>query len=81
MSTIEKRLRRSYTEILNVKPDDITDKSTIESIGADSLDDIELLMRVEDDFGIEIIESDWGDSETTFADRVDLITRIVEKGK
>ena len=44
---------------LNVDKDEVTqDASFVEDLGADSLDQVELVMRLEEEFGIEIPDED-----------------------
>lgn len=44
---------------LNIKADKITGKSNIiEDLGADSLDVVELLMTLEDDFGVAVTDEE-----------------------
>lgn len=46
------------TEKLNIDRGLITPDATLQSLGADSLDIVELIMRFEDQFGIEINDED-----------------------
>lgn len=41
-------------EILNISPDDIKPTSSFEQLGADSLDRLEIVMKLEEVFGIDI---------------------------
>jgi len=43
---------------LGFATEDLTLESTLEDMGADSLDAVELIMAIEEEFGIEISESD-----------------------
>ena len=53
-STFEK-VREIIANQLSVKPEQITEKSNIaEDLGADSLDLVEILMSLEDEFGVSI---------------------------
>jgi len=53
--TIEQRVRAIITEQLGVNPDQVTpDAKFIEDLGADSLDTVELVMALEEEFGQEI---------------------------
>ena len=42
------------SETLNIEKDSITPDSTFEKLGADSLDMLEIIMKLEEQFGIEI---------------------------
>ena len=54
MSTFEK-VRDIVVDQLGVEPDEVAIESTfIDDLGADSLDIVELIMAVEEEFGIEI---------------------------
>ena len=53
--TIEQRVKDIIVEQLGVKPDQVTpDAKFIEDLGADSLDTVELVMALEEEFGIEV---------------------------
>ena len=53
--TIEERVKKVIEEQLSVNQDQITrDASFIDDLGADSLDTVELVMALEEEFGIEI---------------------------
>ncbi len=56
---IEKRVKEIIKEKLGVDDSEITDeKNFIEDLRADSLDTVELIMAFEDEFGIQIQDSD-----------------------
>ena len=53
--SIEQRVKAIITEQLGVNPDQVTpDAKFIEDLGADSLDTVELVMALEEEFGHEI---------------------------
>jgi acyl carrier protein len=53
--TIEQRVKDIIVEQLGVNPDQVTpDAKFIEDLGADSLDTVELVMALEEEFGHEI---------------------------
>ena len=55
MSDIEQRVKKIIAEQLGVAEDQVTnEKSFVNDLGADSLDTVELVMALEDEFGIEI---------------------------
>ena len=57
--TIEQRVKDIIVEQLGVNPDQVTPEAKfIEDLGADSLDTVELVMRFEEEFGIEIPDED-----------------------
>ncbi|MHC6224714.1 acyl carrier protein [Pseudomonas sp. X10] len=55
MSTIEERVKKIVAEQLGVKEEEVTvEKSFVEDLGADSLDTVELVMALEEEFETEI---------------------------
>ena len=57
--SIEDRIRTIIAEQLGVKPEQITPEAKfIEDLGADSLDTVELVMALEEEFGNEIPDED-----------------------
>ena len=54
-TSIEDRIKKIVVDQLGVKPDQITPEAKfIEDLGADSLDTVELVMALEEEFGNEI---------------------------
>lgn len=52
---IAKRVKSIILEKLDVEEDDITDDAAfIDDLGADSLDTVEMIMELEDEFDLEI---------------------------
>jgi len=55
MSSIEERVKKIVVEQLGVEEDQVTaDASFIDDLGADSLDTVELVMALEEEFDCEI---------------------------
>ena len=55
MSDIEARVKKIIAEQLGVAEEDVKSaKAFVADLGADSLDTVELVMALEDEFGIEI---------------------------
>ena len=53
------RVRAIIAEQLGVKLEEVTDAASfVEDLGADSLDTVELVMALEEEFGIEIPDED-----------------------
>ncbi|KAG0452613.1 hypothetical protein HPP92_024982 [Vanilla planifolia] len=55
----------------------VTGESTFSALGADSLDTVEIVMSLEEAFGISV-EEDSAQSITTVQDAADLIEKLVE---
>jgi len=56
---VASRVRAIIAEQLGVKLEEVTDSASfIEDLGADSLDTVELVMALEEEFGIEIPDED-----------------------
>ena len=69
--TIEQRVKDIIVEQLGVKADQVTPEAKfIEDLGADSLDIVELVMALEDEFGIEIPDED-AEKITTVQNAID----------
>jgi acyl carrier protein len=55
MSNIEDRVRKIVAEQLGVKEDEVSNESSfVDDLGADSLDTVELVMALEEEFDTEI---------------------------
>lgn len=55
MSSIEERVAKIIVEQLGVKPEDVKPAASfVEDLGADSLDTVELVMALEEEFETEI---------------------------
>ena len=55
MSSVEERVRKIVVEQLGVKEDEVkNDASFVDDLGADSLDTVELVMALEEEFDTEI---------------------------
>ena len=52
------KLKEIIKEELGFKIDSLTAESTLENMGADSLDAVELIMAIEEEYDIQITEED-----------------------
>jgi acyl carrier protein len=70
---IADKVKSIIAEQLGVKPEEVTPTSSfIDDLGADSLDTVELVMALEEEFGIEIPDED-AEKITTVGDAVKYI--------
>ncbi len=54
-SNVQEKVRAIIAEQLGVKPEQVTPQASfIDDLGADSLDTVELVMALEEEFGVEI---------------------------
>ena len=59
MPTIEERVKKIIAEQLGVNESEITNESSfVDDLGADSLDTVELVMALEEEFSTEIPDDD-----------------------
>ncbi len=73
MSSIEERVKKIVAEQLGVKEEDIQNTASfVEDLGADSLDTVELVMALEEEFETEIPDED-AESITTVQHAIDYV--------
>ncbi|MEW5803864.1 MAG: acyl carrier protein [bacterium] len=78
-ASIENRVKEIITEQLGVDEKEVTaDASFIDDLGADSLDTVELVMALEEEFDIEISDED-AEKIITVSDAVNYITENVKE--
>ena len=76
MIVMFEKVRGMLAKQLNLKPEKITPQSdVVKDLGADSLDVVELLISLEDDYGISIPEDDIVNVKTV-QDIVDMIEKL-----
>lgn len=52
------KVRAIVADQFGLNPEEVTDETTLEAVGADSLDRVEICMALEDEFGIDISDDD-----------------------
>ena len=70
MSSVEERVKKLICEQLGVQEDEVTNSASfVEDLGADSLDTVELVMALEEEFETEIPDEE-AEKITTVQDAV-----------
>ena len=73
MSNIEDRVKKIVAEQLGVKLEDVKNESSfVDDLGADSLDTVELVMALEEEFDIEIPDEE-AEKITTVQSAIDYV--------
>ena len=73
MSTVEERVKQIVVEQLSVKEEEVSPESSfVDDLGADSLDTVELVMALEEEFNCEIPDEE-AEKITTVQQAVDYI--------
>ena len=74
MSAIEERVKKIVVEQLGVKEEEVSSESSfVDDLGADSLDTVELVMALEEEFETEIPDED-AEKITTVQQATDYIS-------
>ncbi len=75
MSSIEERVKKIIVEQLGVSDDEVSgDASFVDDLGADSLDTVELVMALEEEFECEIPDEE-AEKITTVKQAVDYVNK------
>ena len=73
MSNIEERVRKIIVEQLGVNDDEVSDDASfVDDLGADSLDTVELVMALEEEFECEIPDEE-AEKITTVKQAIDYV--------
>lgn len=79
MSSIEEQVKSIVAEQLGVKEDEVTPAASfVDDLGADSLDTVELVMALEEEFETEIPDED-AEKITTVQQAIDFIKARAEQ--
>ena len=74
MSNVEERVKKIVAEQLGVKDDITNEASFVDDLGADSLDTVELVMALEEEFECEIPD-DEAEKITTVQQAIDYVNK------
>ena len=81
MSSIEERVKKIVAEQLGVKLEEVrNDASFVDDLGADSLDTVELVMALEEEFETEIPDEK-AEKITTIQEAIDYIESNLDKSE
>ena len=73
MSSVEERVKKIVVEQLGVKEEEVTNEASfVDDLGADSLDTVELVMALEEEFKTEIPDEE-AEKITTVQQAIDYI--------
>jgi len=79
MSDVAQRVKDIVVEQLGVNPDEVTESASfIDDLGADSLDTVELVMALEEEFDAEIPDED-AENIKTVGDAIKYIEEHCQK--
>jgi len=68
--TLEK-VKKILADHLEIDENEIDEETTLDDLGVDSLDAVEIVMELEDEFGIEIQSDEIGSSVKDFVDYIE----------
>ncbi len=79
MAAVEEKVRKIICEQLDVNEADVVpEASFVDDLGADSLDQVELIMAMEEQFDISIPDED-AEKIATVQDAIDYVNKTIEK--
>jgi len=78
MSNVEERVKKIVAEQLGVKEEEVTNEASfVDDLGADSLDTVELVMALEEEFECEIPDEE-AENITTVQQAIDYVNNNLE---
>jgi acyl carrier protein len=81
MPAVEEKVKQIIVDQLGVEPAEVTPAASfVDDLGADSLDRVELIMALEETFGVEIPDAD-AEKISTVQDAVDYIQKNAKSVK
>ncbi len=81
MSSIEERVKKIVIEQLGVEEELVTNEAAfVDDLGADSLDTVELVMALEEEFGFEIPDEE-AEKITTVQQAIDYVAQHVDTSR
>ncbi len=77
MAIVEEKVKKIICEQLNVSGEDVVpDASFVDDLGADSLDQVELIMAMEEEFDVSIPDED-AEKISTVKDAIEYIKKAI----
>lgn len=81
MASTEERVKDIIVEQLGVDREEVTSEASfIEDLGADSLDTVELVMALEEEFDIEIPDEE-AEKISTVGEAIEHIKKLINEGE
>ena len=81
MPVVEEKVRQIIVEQLGVEPSEVTPTASfVDDLGADSLDRVELIMALEETFGVEIPDEE-AEKISTVQNAIDYIQKNAKSVK
>jgi acyl carrier protein len=78
MSTTLERLKKLFIAKFDFNIEELTPETTLEHLGLDSLDKIEFMFDIEDEFAIKIPDEEFrATALTTIQDMIDAVDRFI----
>lgn len=75
---VASKAKATIADILNIEPSTITDNSTFESLGVDSLDMMQIIMKFEEVFAIEKIDDEEAAAMKTVGDAINKLCALLK---